>query len=115
MKQIGYFISFLIAYFLYLPFKILPYRICLSYGVGITKVLFPFAKKHRKIAYENISFAFPNLTHEEKLILVKKHFQHLGRLLAGTLFASRMNKEWMDKYLSYDPESLKIEQETNKE
>lgn len=115
MKQIGYFISFLFAYFLYLPFKFLPYRVCLAYGVGITRFFFPFARKHRKIAYENISFAFPNLNHEEKLDLVKKHFDHLGRLLAGTLYASRLNQEWMDKYLVYEPEFLKIEQDTNKE
>ena len=72
MKQIGYFISFLVAYFLYLPFKFLPYKVCLAYGVGITKILFPLAKKHRKIAYENISHAFPTWSEEEKLNLVKK-------------------------------------------
>ncbi|MBP9888148.1 MAG: lauroyl acyltransferase [Leptospiraceae bacterium] len=115
MKNFGYFISFLFAYFLYLPFKFLPYRVCLAYGVWITKILFPIAKKHRKIAYENISFAFPDWSEEEKLELVRKHFIHLGRLLAGTLYASRMNQEWMDKYLTYDPNSLKIEQETNQE
>ncbi|MBP6740898.1 MAG: lauroyl acyltransferase [Leptospiraceae bacterium] len=115
MKKIGYFISFLFAYFLYLPFKFLPYKVCLAYGVGITRVLFPLARKHRRIAYDNISYAFPNLNEKEKLSLVKRHFDHLGRLLAGTLYASRLNQEWMDKYLSYEPEFLKIEQDTNKE
>jgi len=115
MKNFGYFVSFLFAYFLYLPFKFLPYRVCLAYGVLITKILFPIAKKHRQIAFENISFAFPDWSEEQKLELVRKHFIHLGRLLAGTLYASRMNHEWMDKYLTYDPNSLKIEQETNQE
>lgn len=115
MKKIGYFISFLFAYFLYLPFKFLPYKVCLAYGVGITRVLFPLARKHRRIAYDNISYAFPNLNEKEKLSLVKRHFDHLGRLLAGTLYASRLNQDWMDKYLSYEPEFLKIEQDTNKE
>lgn len=115
MKKIGYFISFLFAYFLYLPFKFLPYKVCLAYGVGITRVLFPLARKHRRIACDNISYAFPNLNEKEKLSLVKRHFDHLGRLLAGTLYASRLNQEWMDKYLSYEPEFLKIERDTNKE
>lgn len=115
MKKIGYFISFLFAYFLYLPFKFLPYKVCLAYGGGITRVLFPLARKHRRIAYDNISYAFPNLNEKEKLSLVKRHFDHLGRLLAGTLYASRLNQEWMDKYLSYEPEFLKIERDTNKE
>lgn len=115
MKQIGYILSFILAYTFYLPFKFLPYRICLSYGILLSKLLYPFAKKHRKIAYENLSFAFPELNDLQKKELIQKHFTHLGRLLAGTLYAPRINQKWLDTYLSYDPESLKIEQDTNKE
>lgn len=115
MKYIGYFLSFFIFVLFYLPFRFLPYTVCLSYGVAITRFLFPFAKKHRKIAFENISYAFPHLSEAEKLDLVKRHFDHLGRLLAGTLFAPRMNKAWMDRYLVYSPEDLQLEEDTKKE
>lgn len=115
MKTIGYLFTFLIAYTFYLPFKFLPYRSCLSYGVFLTKLLFPLAKKHRKIAYDNLVHAFPALTEEERLLLVKKHFRHLGVLLAGTLYAPRINQKWMDEYLKYDESSLKIEEDTKKE
>lgn len=113
MKRIFQFLVFLISYFLYFPFKVLPYRVCLFYGRCIVVLLYPFARKHRKIAYENISYAFPELSEKEKKNLVWRHFLHLGNLLAGTLYAPRINLRWMQKYLIYDEESLRIEQETN--
>jgi len=115
MKKITHLLSFCLVYIFYFPFKILPYRTCLSYGVLLTKLIFPLAKKHRKIAAENIKFAFPEKSEEEIQILVKKHFRHLGHLLAHTLWAPRMTKKWLNKYLVVDEESLRIEEETKKQ
>lgn len=105
----------MVAYFLYLPFRILPYRLCLVYGRTLTFLLFPLAKKHRRIARENIDHAFPDWTDAQKEDLIKKHFRHLGNLLAGSLWASRLSKEWMDKYLVYDEESLALEKKVIEE
>lgn len=113
MQKIGYFLVFLVAYLLYFPFKVLPYRVCLFYGRCISIFLYPFARKHRKIAFENLTHAFPDWTQAQKKELVWKHFIHLGKLLAGTLYAPRLNAKWMEKYLIYDEESLRIEKETN--
>lgn len=115
MKELINLISFGFAYFLYLPFKFLPYRVCLWYGILLSRSLYPLAIKHRKIAYDNISYAFPELSDKQKKDLVKKHFTHLGVLLAGSLYAPRMDKKWMEKYLQYSPEMLKIEQDVIKE
>lgn len=114
MKKFFQFLTFIFSYLLYFPFKILPYRVCLFYGKCIAVLLYPFARKHRKIAYENISYAFPELSEQERKNLVWRHFLHLGNLLAGTLYAPRINSEWMQKYLIYDSESLQIEEETKK-
>ena len=78
-------------------------------------LLYPIAKKHRKIAYENISYAFPELSEEDKLILLKKSFLHLGTLLAGSLWAPRLTRKWMDEHFVYDDNSLKIEKHTIEE
>jgi KDO2-lipid IV(A) lauroyltransferase len=78
-------------------------------------LLYPIAKKHRKIAYENISYAFPELSEEDKLILLKKSFLHLGTLLAGSLWAPRLTRKWMDEHFVYDDNSLKIEKQTIEE
>ncbi len=115
MKQFSYIVSFILAYLFYLPFKLLPYKACLSYGRALVTLLYPIAKKHRKIALENISYAFPNLSEDEKLSLLKKSFLHLGNLLAGSLWAPRLTREWMDQYLVYDENSLKIEKQTIEE
>lgn len=112
MTQIGYFLSFLFAYLFSFPFKILPYRICLLYGKFIVILLYPFAFKHKKIAMENISHAFPDYSEEQKKRLLWKSFLHLGNLLAGSLWAHRLNREWMDRYLVYDESSLEIEKKT---
>ena len=98
-----------------MPFKFLPYETCLSYGRGLVMLLYPIAKKHRKIAYENISYAFPELSEEDKLILLKKSFLHLGTLLAGSLWAPRLTRKWMDEHFVYDDNSLKIEKQTIEE
>jgi KDO2-lipid IV(A) lauroyltransferase len=115
MKNIGYIISFCIAYLFYFPFKILPYRVCLVYAKGIVLLLYPLARKHRKIALENIRYAFPEKSEKEAKELLFKHFLHLGNLLAGSLYASRMNQAWIDKYLIYDEKSLQIEESVKKE
>ncbi|GBF38804.1 lauroyl/myristoyl acyltransferase [Leptospira johnsonii] len=109
---VRYIIPYIFLYLFYLPFRILPYRACLVYGRFLVRLLYPLAKKHRKIAYDNISYAFPEYSEEKKKELVWKSFLHIGDLLAGTLFAPRLSRKWMDKYLVYDAESLAIEQKT---
>ncbi|MEI7012538.1 lauroyl acyltransferase [Leptospira licerasiae] len=113
--MVRYIIPYFFLYLFYLPFRILPYRACLIYGRFLVCLLYPLAKKHRKIAYDNISYAFPDYSEEKKKQLVWKSFLHIGDLLAGTLFAPRLNRKWMDKYLVYDAESLAIEQKTIQE
>ncbi len=115
LKKISYPFSFLLVYLFYFPFKILPYRWCLSYGTFLTSLIFPIAKKHRKIAADNIRFAFPEYTEEQIKTLVRKSFHHMGILLAHTLWAPRMTRQWLDRYLVLDEESLKIEEETKKQ
>ncbi|EMO57773.1 lipid A biosynthesis (KDO)2-(lauroyl)-lipid IVA acyltransferase domain protein [Leptospira santarosai str. CBC1416] len=112
--MIRYIPSFIFVYLFYLPFRILPYRLCLLYGRLLVFLLYPFAKKHRRIAYENISHAFPDYTETQKKELVRKSILHIGNLVAGTLFAPRLNQKWMDRYLVYDPESLAIEKKQTK-
>lgn len=112
---IRYIPAFIFVYLFYLPFRILPYRLCLLYGRFLVILLYPFARKHRRIAYENISYAFPEYTESQKKELVWKSVLHIGNLVAGTLFAPRLNQKWMDRYLVYDPKSLEIEKKTNEE
>ncbi|MCB1193055.1 MAG: lauroyl acyltransferase [Leptospiraceae bacterium] len=106
------FASYIFVKFIYFPFKFYSYEWCLSVGKFVIKVFYPLAKKHRKIAFDNISHAFPELSEEEKLELVKKHFLHIGVLMADSLYAPRVDHKWLEKYAVYDDDSLEIEKRT---
>ncbi|MBE7411862.1 MAG: lauroyl acyltransferase [Leptospiraceae bacterium] len=115
MKKFSNLILFLTASVFYFPFRILPYRVCLFLGVCIVNFFYPFAKKHKKIAKENLCFAFPTKTEKEISDLVKKHFRHIGILLGSTLFAPRIDKKWVNKYLIYEEKSLELEKKIRAE
>jgi KDO2-lipid IV(A) lauroyltransferase len=64
---------------------------------------------------ENLTYAFPDWSEQQKKDLLWKNFLYMGNLLAGSLYAPRLTREWMDKYLVYDEESLKLEKDTIRE
>ncbi|EQA38318.1 lipid A biosynthesis (KDO)2-(lauroyl)-lipid IVA acyltransferase [Leptospira inadai serovar Lyme str. 10] len=111
VSQFKHFVSYLIMRSVLFPFSFLPYRACIFFGSGLTLLLYPLAQKHRKIAYQNISHAFPELTHKEKLSLVRKHFRFLGVILGCFFYEQRNPKAWYETYISYDKESEKTEKE----
>ncbi len=115
MKTAVNIIAYLFARFFEIPFRILPYRACLFLGRVIVITLYPFAASKKKIARENIRYAFPELSEQERDELLWKHFLFLGDVAGSTLYAPRIDQTWMDKYLEYDPDSLILEQETYKE
>ncbi|EPG75160.1 lipid A biosynthesis (KDO)2-(lauroyl)-lipid IVA acyltransferase [Leptospira fainei serovar Hurstbridge str. BUT 6] len=109
ITQFKHFVSYLIMRSVLFPFSFLPYRVCIVLGSGLMLLLYPIAYKHRKIAYQNISHAFPELTHKEILSLVRKHFRFLGVILGCFFYEQRNPKVWYENYISYDKESEKIE------
>ncbi|UQB42949.1 lipid A biosynthesis acyltransferase [Thiomicrospira microaerophila] len=56
----------------------LPYTAQFKVGELIGKVMYFFAKKRRKIAFANISQAFPELSRQERNELVKRNFESMG-------------------------------------
>ncbi len=115
MKQIINFILFVTLSLFYFPFRILPYRACLFLGIFIVKILSPLAVKHKKIAKENLKFAFPEKSDKEIAKLVQKSFRHIGILLGSTLYAPRIDKQWLEKYLIHDKDSFKLEKKIRSE
>ena len=111
MKTIGHFLSFLFAWTLYLPFRILPYRACQAFGVGFLRLLYPIARGHRAIALENIAHAFPAMSHAQHQELVRKHFRHLGLILADSLYIPRMDRKWLEENVVYEKGARENEQD----
>jgi len=126
MKAIGITIRDFLIYLIFLglsiPFRILSYPGALKLGTFIVRLLFPLFPKYRRIALENIAYAFPDTESvnaaqpDTKPVITERHQQifdehlnHLGYLIADTFWKSRMNQEWFEKYVRYEPGAKEIE------
>lgn len=96
---------FIYLFFLWLsvPFRLLPYPQALRLGTLVVRALFPLFPKYRRIALDNISHAFPELSSSEHERILDEHLNHLGYLIADTFWKSRMNQRWFEKYVRYAP------------
>jgi KDO2-lipid IV(A) lauroyltransferase len=115
MKKIEYWIGYLFLQIIYLPFRFLSYESCLAIGRGIVKILRPLAKSKIKIARENILHALPNLSEKEREKILDGHIEYLGELVADSLYAPRINQDWLDKYFQWENNSEAIEERITKE
>ena len=74
--KIEYFFLLLLFYL----FRFLNIRISSFLG-GIIIYTYGFFSKKNKIAFENISYALPNLNYKQKKLIIKKMWFNLGRVL----------------------------------
>lgn len=114
MKKIEHIIGFIFLQIIYLPFRFLSYEACLALGRGIVRLIRPLAGSKIRIARDNLKHAFPNLSESEREKILEDHIIYLGELLADSLFTSRVDEKWMNKYLTWDNDSEKIEAEITK-
>jgi len=91
MKQIKYFIQFLIILFLFFIFKILGLKLASSLSGKITSFIGPFFRS-KKLIHSNILKALPNLTQNEIKIISKEMWNNYGRILAEYIFIKDFRK-----------------------
>ncbi len=91
MKQIKYFIQFLIILFLFFIFKILGLKLASSLSGKITSFIGPFFRS-KKLIRSNILKALPNLTQNEIKIISKEMWNNYGRILAEYIFIKDFRK-----------------------
>ena len=111
MKTAGQFVAYLIIRTIHLPFYVLPYGWTLTLMRGFAMSLWPLGGRYHKIAYDNISHAYPEMSHADKLQLVKDCWKYLGNVAADALFIPRMSAKWLDKHVIMDPQTRALEQE----
>lgn len=109
--RLGHFLSYIFLRSILLPFSFLPYRACIFLGSALILLFYPFARRHRKIAYKNLSHAFPELGPNELRSLVFRHFRFLGVILGCFFYEQRKPRVWTEKYISYDKASELLEKE----
>jgi len=57
----------------------LPLRALVPLGKGVGKLLYVFGRRRRHIALTNLRLCFPDLDEAQRVALVKRHFQAVGR------------------------------------
>ena len=85
MKQINYFIQFIIIVILFFIFKILGYRLSSALGGKIFEIIGPLFRSKRLIQ-SNIKKAIPNIEFERLNEITKSMWNNYGRVFAEYMF-----------------------------
>jgi KDO2-lipid IV(A) lauroyltransferase len=67
----------------------LPRRACLAFGRGLGRLVHAVDRRHRQIALDNLSLAFPHADPAWRAAVARSSFANLGRLLVEVLLQAR--------------------------
>ncbi len=107
MKHIKYFVQFTIIIFLFLIFRFLGLKNSRIISSFIFKKLGSFFRSN-DISLDNLSFAFPNLSENEKKEIIKQMWANYGKIFSEYMFIKkfRKNLEFSNKIQVENQEEL---------
>ena len=107
MKNIKYFVQFIIIIFLFLIFRFLGLKNSRIISSFIFKKLGSFFRSNN-ISINNLSFAFPNLSENEKKEIIKQMWANYGKIFSEYMFIKkfRKNLEFSNKIQVENQEEL---------
>ena len=107
MKHIKYFIQFIIIIFLFLIFRFIGLKNSRIISSFIFKKLGSFFRSNN-ISLNNLSFAFPNLSENEKKEIIKQMWANYGKIFSEYMFIKkfRENSEFSNKIQIENQEEL---------
>ena len=85
MKQIKYFIQFIVIIFFFIIFKILGYKISSEIGGKLFEIVGPIFRS-KKLIQSNIKKAIPHLNFKDIEIITKSMWNNYGRVFAEYMF-----------------------------
>ena len=94
MKQIKYFLQFIIIFFLFIIFKLLGIKISLLISSFLFKNIGPFFKS-RSVTISNLSIVFPRLSGEQKKQIINKMWSNYGKIFAEYVFIKKFRTSSM--------------------
>ena len=97
MKEIKYFLQFLIIIFLFFIYKILGLKNSLMISGNIFSFLGPLFRS-KKICEKNLSYAFPNISKRESDKIIKKMWNNYGKIFAEYSFIKNFRSSKLDNY-----------------
>ena len=101
MKNLKYFLEFIIIVVFFLIFKILGYKIASNFGNLIGKIIGPRFRS-KKIITNNIKNLRPSIKNDEINIMIKKMWGNYGRILAEYPHIPNFRNKKLDKYLKIE-------------
>ena len=114
MKNLKYFLEFIIIVVFFLIFKILGYKIASNFGNLIGKIIGPRFRS-KKIITNNIKIFRPSIKNDEINIMIKKMWSNYGRILAEYPHIPNFRNKKLEKYLKIEGlENLKKIKESRK-
>jgi len=101
MKNLKYFLEFIIIVVFFLIFKIIGYKIASNFGNLIGKILGPRFRS-KKIIANNIKNLRPSIKNDEINIMIKKMWGNYGRILAEYPHIPNFRNKKLEKYLKIE-------------
>ena len=107
MKQVKYFLQFVVISCLFLVFKLLGIKISLLISGFIFKNIGPLFKS-KSVVSSNLSIVFPKLTNDQRKELVNKMWVNYGKIFAEYVFLKkfRNTKSYQKKIIIENQEIL---------
>ena len=91
MKNLKYFIQFIIILLLFFIFKLIGLKNSTRLSGNLFRIIGPIFRSN-KVSYNNLELAYPNLNEIEKKNLIKKMWFNYGCIFAEYIFIQRFNQ-----------------------
>ena len=91
MKQINYFIQFIIIIIFFSIFKVLGYKLSSAFGGKIFEIVGPLFRS-KKLIHSNIKKAIPNISSKRLKEITKSMWNNYGRVFAEYMFIKDFNE-----------------------
>tara|TARA_Y100000816_G_C26016196_1_gene531467 strand:- start:199 stop:1059 length:861 start_codon:yes stop_codon:yes gene_type:complete len=105
MKNLKYFLQFIIIYIFFLFCKILGYKRSSDFGSFIGKFFGPLFRS-KKIITKNLKLAYPKISNNEIDIITNNMWKNYGRILSDYVFIKDFRKLNLDNYIKLENEEI---------
>ncbi len=87
----------------------LPVSVVRSAGAALGRGAYVIDRRHRRIAHENLRAAFPGRSEEERRVIARGVFAHMGRLLLELLRLDGMSSAWLAAHIETEGDERVVE------
>lgn len=106
-RKIKHIIEYVFVRWIIFTFDLMPYRTALRAGGSILgRLTYLIGGSRRRMVDRNLQTAFPDWSAERRAEMVRGQFRNLGYLATEFVKLPRCDREWMERYVEWEPEGL---------